>query len=224
MKKKKHPYTGSHGEGISALREIVEQGYKPTTMYDHMRLLGSNADKKTKDDFRCRTLTCDSMHYFRDGSVKLIANDPILTKNPEELLIYEGNIVLSDIEWYALDSREHNVLHIPKERVEEIDGKGYSSETILESPEWRFLARNDEETLSGFVEYTKDSEHLYPSRHMGIDLRYSVGHIARPIGYHHSDFRLYPVLAEKVKGLISPERAVGINHELFEDLLRGEIK
>ena len=125
------------GEPITQLEK--SQGYKTLSIRD----IFENRSRYGKDYPSWKEIFCtlDGNHVFKDGSHKIVLDDPFLKNLGRNYLEgYCGEVILSDEHWENLTG--NNVLHLSKKRVESLQDELQSKETIKDSEFWNFILRN----------------------------------------------------------------------------------
>lgn len=128
------------GDARIIIPQSVKEGYNLFSMMDVMDL-GINYRKKFPDIINDCFDTIDAVAYNEIGDVKIIRNSKDLLNLNQNSILKEYALSLSNSGFEELTGDD--VLYLPKKEKEKIHGKDYTLESVKNSEEWNFLAREN---------------------------------------------------------------------------------
>lgn len=128
------------GDTRIIIPQSVEEGYNLFSIMGVMNLR-TKYKKKFKDIMNDCFDTIDVVAYNATGDVKIIRNSKHLLNLNQNSILKENALFLSNSEFEELIGND--VLYLTKKEKEKIHEKGYTLESVKDSEEWNFLAREN---------------------------------------------------------------------------------
>ena len=139
------------GKAVEQIPLLVAEGRNIIAVYHVMdRRISPKLPEQTRNDWKNKYVhTIDSLHRFKDGSAKIVLDDPCVVALNEKTVLDLGAAVLSGEAYESLTGK--NVLYLAPEKVRNLHGKVYTEESVKDSELWNFVAR-DNKRLSDYAD------------------------------------------------------------------------
>jgi hypothetical protein len=153
-------YKNFNGDARVQIPALLKAGYKPSTVADVMDLRMQGDLKDTYFD------TIDAVAYNTLGDAKIIRNSKDLTNLTQSSKIRDGTLVLRDSEFESLTGED--VLYLTKKEKRKLHNQLYTQESVKDSKEWNFLAREN----SRLAKY---ADTIFPEMEKRFDFKKGMG-------------------------------------------------
>jgi hypothetical protein len=128
-------YKQFNGDARVQIPALLKAGYNLVTIADVMDLRINGQLKDAYVD------TIDAVAYNKSGDAKIIRNSKDLINLNRDSILKEGALILPNSEFENLIGED--ILYLTKKEKNKLHNKAYTQESVKDSKEWNFLAREN---------------------------------------------------------------------------------